>query len=87
MMDWREITRGLLIFPSSVIKLSVMPSAKYSCSGSPDRIGRPFDRSYESVTAPRQCFNPARPVGGIAKSFAQAINGRVKAVLEIHKSV
>jgi len=51
------------------------------------RIGRPFDRSYETVPAPRQCFNPARPVGGIAKSFAQAINGRVKAVVEIHKGV
>src|SRR5947208_3170582 len=34
----REITRGLLIFLNSVIKLSVIPSAKYSCSGSPDRL-------------------------------------------------
>ena len=37
-VDWREITRKALIFPSSVIRASVMPSAKYSCSGLPERF-------------------------------------------------
>ena len=38
MVDWREITRGAPIFPSSVISASVIPSAKYSCSGSAERF-------------------------------------------------
>src|SRR5262252_42487 len=38
MTDVREITRSALIFESSVMRSSVMPSAKYSCSGSPDRF-------------------------------------------------
>src|SRR6478609_9683516 len=38
MTDVREITRSALIFESSVMRSSVMPSAKYSCSGSRDRF-------------------------------------------------
>src|SRR5262249_42139099 len=38
MTDVREITRSALIFESSVMRSSVMPSAKYSCSGSRDKF-------------------------------------------------
>src|SRR5262245_39606030 len=38
MTDVREMTRSALIFESSVMRSSVMPSAKYSCSGSRDRF-------------------------------------------------
>lgn len=46
-----------------------------------------FCRRDEAVTATRQGFNPAWAVGGITKSFAQTINGRVKAVVKINKCV
>ena len=38
MTDVREMTRSALIFESSAMSASVMPSEKYSCSGSAERF-------------------------------------------------
>ena len=38
MAEVREMTRNAPIFAKSPISASVIPSAKYSCAGSPDRF-------------------------------------------------
>ena len=51
MTEVREITRSALILDRLVISASVIPSAKYSCSGSPDRFSNGRTASELMITA------------------------------------
>ena len=61
MTDVREITRSPPIFARSAISCSVIPSAKYSCSGSPDRFSNgstAMDRIWPEGVAVDQRSDP-----------------------------
>ena len=58
--DVRESTRRALIFPRSAIKSSVMPSAKYSCSGIHLDIGE-CDQRFDEGTVECQSLLRSSP--------------------------
>src|SRR5690242_8455689 len=56
----RAITNSQCIWLNAVMISSTMPSAKYSCSGSPDMLsnGRPRSTAYWAMVAPQRIELP-----------------------------
>jgi len=59
MADVRDITRNAPIFERSVVSSSVMPSTKYSCSGSWERFSM-GNTAMERIAGPRLSNSRAR---------------------------
>ena len=83
MAEVREITRRALILPKSVMSASVIPSAKYSCSGSFDRFSSGStarDRMRPAAAPPAEAFPSSRSRNSPAfrpKSSASSIAAAV----------
>src|SRR5436309_14539809 len=103
MAEVLETTRNALIFASDVISASVSPSAKYSCSGSPERFSKgrtAKDRiRLTGVGCPASIFPIKRyPRRGAVsmywgfsafshQSLAQSFDRVIETVVEVDKSV
>jgi len=50
-------------------------------------LGRKFHRGEEAVSAPRERFHETGILGGVAQGVAQALDGRVQAMIEVYKRI
>ncbi|MBA7705721.1 hypothetical protein ES703_114557 [subsurface metagenome] len=87
MIDVRDLTCSAPIFPRSAISASVIPSAKYSCSGSPDRFSsgstasdtiRPGLAPPSSCSRHRPIFSPTTTSAPTTSPIAIAHRHRVR---------